>query len=265
MAEKGQEEFLVPKNLTEAKELVNKLSIEDLRTFCFTFALGQDGSKASLKERLLEYYRGQFTSVNGTPVPTPRKKSAVKSPPSNVKESLASETVHGMDQKSDQPFSSIIDQLRKSDRRIDEIEFAVNKMGAYVEEPLTDFRESLTEAIKDSREKMMRCFDKPSQPSNDTGTEQVPLFCGSKFNIAKRRLKFLEKNAIGVSDELEKLINAEAAPSRIERHLKKLNDYEFDSVHSLEEALMKVEEEKLTEEPLKEWDEFHSQIFGILV
>ena len=89
------------------------------------------------------------------------EKSAVKSPPSNVKESLASETVHGMDQKSDQPFLSIIDQLRKSDRRIDEIEFAVNKMGAYVEEPLTDFRESLTEAIKDSREKMMRCFDKP--------------------------------------------------------------------------------------------------------
>ena len=52
-------------------------------------------------------------------------------------------------------------------------------------------------------------------------------------------------------------MNAEAAPSRIERHLKKLNDYEFDCVHSLEEAL--------TEEPLKEWDEFHSQIFGILV
>ena len=263
MAEKGQEEFLVPKNLTEAKELVNKLSIEDLRTFCFTFALGQDGSKASLKERLLEYYRGQFTSVNGTPVPTPRKKSAVKSPPSNVKESLASETVHGMDQKSDQPFSSIIDQLRKSDRRIDEIEFAVNKMGAYVEEPLTDFRESLTEAIKDSREKMMRCFDKPSQPSDDTGTEQVPLFCGSKFNIAKRRLKFLEKNAIGVSDELEKLINAEAAPSRIERQLKKLNGYESDCVHSLEEALENVKEEKLTDDLLKEWDEFHSQILRI--
>ena len=173
-----------------------------------------------------------------------------------MKESLASETVHGMDQKSDQPFSSIIDQLRKSDRRIDEIEFAVNKMGAYVEEPLTDFRESLTEAIKDSREKMMRCFDKPSQPSDDTGTEQVPLFCGSKFNIAKRRLKFLEKNAIGVSDELEKLINAEAAPSRIERQLKKLNGYESYCVHSLQEALANVKEEKLTDELLKEWDEF---------
>ena len=58
MAEKAQEEFLVPKKLTEAKELVNKLNIEDLRTFCFTFAPGQDGSKAGLKERLLEYYRG---------------------------------------------------------------------------------------------------------------------------------------------------------------------------------------------------------------
>ena len=80
-----------------------------------------------------------------------------------MKESLASETVHGMDQKSDQPFSSIIDQLRKSDERIDEIEFAVSKMGAYVEESLSNFRESLTEAIKDSREKMMRSFDKPSR------------------------------------------------------------------------------------------------------
>ena len=101
-----------------------------------------------------------FTSVNGTPVPTPRKKSAVKSPPSNVKESLASETVHSMDQNSDQPFLSTIDQLRKSDQRIDENEFAVNKMGAYVEESFMNFWESLTEAIPDSTEKMMRSFDK---------------------------------------------------------------------------------------------------------
>jgi len=97
MAGKGQEEFLIPKNFTEAEESVNKLSIEDFRTFCFTFRLAQDGTKASLKEQLLEYYGGQFTSVNGTPVPTPRKKSTVKSPPSNVKESLASETIDGMD------------------------------------------------------------------------------------------------------------------------------------------------------------------------
>lgn len=236
------------------------MSIEDLRTFCFTFALAQDGSKASLKERLLEYYREQFTSVNGTPKPTPRKKSVVKSPPSNVKESLASETIDGMDQKSDQPILSIIDQLRKSDQRIDEIEFAVNKMGAYVEESLTHFRESLTEAIKDSTEKMMRSFDKPS---DDTRTEHVPLVYGSKFTVAKRRLNFLEKNAKGVSNELEKLMNAGAAPSRIERQLKKLNDYESDCVHSLEEVSANVEEEKLTDELLKEWDEFHSQILRI--
>ena len=191
------------------------------------------------------------------------EKVRLQKPASNVKESLASETVHGMDQKLDQPFLSIIDQLRKSDQRIDEIEFAFNKMGAYVEESLTNFRESLTEAIKDSAEKMMRSFDKPSQPSDDTGTQQVPLFCGLKFNIAKRRLKFLEKNAIGVSDELEKLINAEAAPSRMERQLKKLNDYESECVQSLEEVLANVEEEKLTDKLLKEWDEFHSQILRI--
>jgi len=132
-------------------------------------------------------------------------------------------------------------------------------MGAYVEESFTNFRESLTKAIKDSTEKMMRSLDKPS---DDTGTEQVPLVCGSKFVVAKRRLNFVEKNAKGVSNELGKLMNAEAAPSRIERQLKKLNNYESDCVHSLEEVLANVEE-KLTDELLKEWDEFHSQILRI--
>ena len=202
----------------------------------------------------------QFTSVNGAPKPTPRKKSAVKSTPSKAKESLDSETTDGMDQKSDEPFLSIIDQLHKSDQRIDEIEFVVNKMGVCVEESLTNFRESLTEAIKDSTDKMMRAFDKPS---DDTRTEQVPLVYGSKFTVAKRRLNFLEKNAKGVSNELEKLMNAGAAPSRIERQLKKLNDYESDCVYSLEDVLVSVEEEKLTDERLKEWDEFHSQILMI--
>ena len=56
----AEEVLLIPKNLDEAKELVNKLSIEDLR-FCFTFGLTQDGTKASLKERLFEYYKGKFT------------------------------------------------------------------------------------------------------------------------------------------------------------------------------------------------------------
>ena len=92
-------------------------------------------------------------------------------------------------QKSHQPFLSIIDLLRKSDQRTDEIEFAINKIGAYNEESFTNFQEYLTEAIKDSTEKMMRCFHKPSQPSDDTGTEQVPLFCGSKFIVAKTTMK----------------------------------------------------------------------------
>ena len=58
-------------------------------------------------------------------------------------------------------------------------------------------------------------------------------------------------------------MNAGAAPSRIERQLKKLNDYESDCLHSLEEDLANVEEEELTNELLKEWDEFHSQISRI--
>ena len=67
----------------------------------------------------------------------------------------------------------------------------------------------------------------------------------------------------GVSNELEKLMNAGTAPLRIERQLRKLNDFESDCVHSLEEVLARVEEEKLTDELLKEWDEFRSQILLI--
>lgn len=59
---------------------------------------------------------------------------------------------------------------------------------------------------------MMRSFDKPS---HDTRTVQVPLVYGSNFIVAKRKLNCLEKNAKGVSKE--KLMNAGAAPSRIER------------------------------------------------
>ena len=58
-------------------------------------------------------------------------------------------------------------------------------------------------------------------------------------------------------------MNAGAAHSRIERQLKKLNDHESNCVHSLEEVLANVEEEKLTDELLKEWDEFHSQLLPI--
>ena len=107
----------------------------------------------------------------------------------------------------------------------------------------------------------MRSFDKPS---DDTRTEHIPLVYGSKFTVAKKRLNFLEKKAKCVSNELQKLMNAGATPSRIKRQLKKLNDYESDCFQSLElEVLANVEEEKLTDELLEEWDEFHSQILRI--
>ena len=255
-----EEELLIPKDLNEAKELVNKLSIEDLKTFCFTFGLPQDITKASLKERLLEYYKGKLTLKNGTPEPepTPRKRSTVES----EKEAPVVEIMTDVELKLDESISFITDQLRKSDQRIDQVEFSVNKMGAYVEESLSKFRESLTEAIKDSTEKMMRSFDKPSDDTR-IETDQDRLAHGSKITAVKRRLNFLEKNAECVCNEMEKLMNVEAAPARIERQLKKLNGYESDCIHSVEEVLASVEDEKLVEEVLNEWDVFHSQILRI--
>ena len=90
---KHTETLLIPQDFNEAKELITKLSIEDLKTFCFTLGLPQNGTKANLKERLLKYYKGKFSVTNGAPVPTPRKKSAVKSPQSKEKEMSLSETI----------------------------------------------------------------------------------------------------------------------------------------------------------------------------
>ena len=60
-----------------------------------------------------------------------------------MRKKSVSEIMADVEQKLDESISSIADQLRKSDERIDQIEFSVNKMGAYVEESLSKFRESL--------------------------------------------------------------------------------------------------------------------------
>ena len=46
-----EQAFLVLQNLDEVETLVNKLTIGDLRAFCFTFGLSQDGTKV-LKSNL---------------------------------------------------------------------------------------------------------------------------------------------------------------------------------------------------------------------
>lgn len=63
-----------------------------------------------------------------------------------------------------------------------------------------------------------------------------------------------------VCDELQKSIDSKAIPSRVERQLKRLNDYESDCVRSIEELLADVEQEDLIKEVLDEWDEFRSDI-----
>ena len=54
----SKEAFSVPRNLDEAKELIDKLKIEDLRTFCFTFGFSQEGTKANLKGPVIIYRLG---------------------------------------------------------------------------------------------------------------------------------------------------------------------------------------------------------------
>ena len=260
----AEETLLIPKDFKEAKELVNKLGIEDLKTFCFTFGLPQDGTKADLKERLREYYKGKLPLVSGAPVPTPRKKSAVKSPDSKEKEMSVSEAIGDVEQKLEQSISSFADQLRNSDDRIDRIEVSVNKINAYVEESLASFRVSLTEALMESTKKMMRSFMVPADiadsPSNEKEQKPAEIFSSS----TQRKLNFVIKNARDVCVELKKSLELKAIPSRVERQLKRLNNYESDCVCSVEGLLTNVVEEELVQKVLEEWDEFRSEIPPIL-
>ena len=116
----AEETLLVLQNYGEAEELVNKLTIEDLRAFCYTFGLLQDGTKASLKGRLLEHYKGQFKALSGTPVPTPQKKSRAISPQLTNEEPL---------------FPSVA-----VEQRIDNLELAILRMREYMDESLSQFR-----------------------------------------------------------------------------------------------------------------------------
>ena len=239
----AEETLLVPQNYGEAEELVNKLTIEDLRAFCYTFGLLQDGTKASLKGRLLEHYKGQFKALSGTPVPTPRKKSRAISPQLTDEEPL---------------FPSVA-----VEQRIDNLELVVSRMREYMDESLSQFRISLTESIKETTERIMRTCDKPSDEVTRIETGSDRFVPDSKFVLEKRKLQFLEKNAKGVCSELEKLLHAGSAPSRVESQLKRLSQYETDCLRSVEEILANVEEDSLIEETLKEWDEFHSGILRI--
>jgi len=71
-------------------------------------------------------------------------------------------------------------------------------------------------------------------------------------SLVKRKLNFLSKNAKGVCDELKKSIDSEATPLRVERQLKRLNDYESDCVCSIGELLADVEQDDLIKEVLEE-------------
>lgn len=217
--------------------MVNKLGIEDLKTFCFTFGLSQDGTKANLKERLLEYYKGKFSLVNGAPVPTPRKKSAVKSPQSKEKEMSVSEAIGGVEQKLEQSISSFVDQLRNSGERINRIEVSVNKINAYVEESLATFRFSLTEALIESTEKMIQSFKVPADTADSSSNEKEQKTSEISSYSALRKLNFVTKNARDVCVELKKSLEQEVIPSRVERQLKRLNNYKCDCVRSVDDLL----------------------------
>ena len=53
----------IPENLEQAYELVERLTIDDLRVFCSTFGLNDYGTKEQLKKRLIQYYQTKFAET----------------------------------------------------------------------------------------------------------------------------------------------------------------------------------------------------------
>ena len=93
----------------------------------------------------------------------------------------------------------------------------------------------------ESVEKMIGSFGVPADCTRK-GAGTVANFATS---LAKRKLNFLSKNAKGVCDELKKSIDSEATPLRVERQIKRLNDFESDCVCSIGELLADVEQDDL--------------------
>ena len=54
------EKAYLPESLEEAKNLVERLPIDDVRVFCSTFGLDSYGTKEELKLNLMTYYRSHF-------------------------------------------------------------------------------------------------------------------------------------------------------------------------------------------------------------
>ena len=67
---------------------------------------------------------------------------------------------------------------------------------------------------------LLRTFDKPSDGDIRIDSGPNRFVPDIKFIATNRKLNVLEKNTKGVCDELEKLLQAEAAPTRIESQLR---------------------------------------------
>ena len=53
----------IPQNIQQAYELVERLTIDDLRVFCSTFGLNDCGTKEQLKKRLIQYNQTKFAET----------------------------------------------------------------------------------------------------------------------------------------------------------------------------------------------------------
>ena len=108
-----EESIIIPKDYEEAKQLVNKLGIDDLRFFCSTFGVSQDGNK----QQLLQYDGTKLSPKQG-PIATPRKGRSASSPSAAQSEEKGNTKLDDIEKRLEKSVQSIEQEFWNSEERI---------------------------------------------------------------------------------------------------------------------------------------------------
>ena len=221
----------IPENIQQAYELVERLTIDDLRVFCSTFGLNDYGTKEQLKKRLIQYYQTKFAET---------------------KEYLS------------------MRQEDNTEERINKVEESVRELKFSIQSELAVFRQSM-EAIMTTLQVPTSSTPLPHKVNfveesastkeefasyNGNLTQQDTILL-SKMNRKKR---FLAISVERIMTELQRLIEEKADVKLVERKLTKLNAVESECIKAIDEVVTQLDNDDLAESEIEHWEDVRAQI-----
>ena len=183
--------------IQQAYELVERLTIDDLRVFCSTFGLNDYGTKEQLKKRLIQYYQTKFAET---------------------KEYL------------------LMRQEDNTEERINKVEESVRELKFSIQSELAVFRQSM-EAIMTTLQAPTSSTPLPHKVNfveESASTKEEFASCNGNLTqqdtilLSKMNRKkiFLAISVERIMTELQRLIEEKADVKLVERKLTKLNEAE---------------------------------------